>query len=144
MTKPSPGEQFLNQERSEPLRIIRSSWQASRVLSLAVLLWLGMAVAAEAAGKSKNPFMLPDGVFSAENLPPQEEQVLVLQAVVQSDHGRVATINDQNFLPGDIVNGKTVVEIQADKVILGDQGGGARQTLTLKQSSFPLAIKKKP
>jgi len=144
MTHSSHGEPFPDQEQAKSLRVIRPNWQASRVLSLAVLLWLGMTVASEAAGKLKNPFMLPEGVFSAENLPPQEEQVLVLQAVVQSEHGKVATINDQNFLPGDIVNGKTIIEIQADKVILGDQGGGARQTLVLKQTPFPLSVKKEP
>ena len=111
------------------------------------MLWILLSASplqaqAEPPAKKKNPFLLPEGVFSTSNLPPADPVPLTLQAIITSGTKKIATINNQNFSQGDIVYGKKIMEILRDRVVVDD--GGVRVHLVLKQPFFSVKVKNQP
>lgn len=89
----------------------------------------------------ENPFSLPEGVVATSKLPKKEKEKLVLNAVTISGEGkRVASINSQNVMVGDDVQGKKVLIIGKDFVIL--ENGPEQMRLTLQRQPFSLQAHK--
>lgn len=84
-----------------------------------------------------NPFSLPPGVeFKGRTLPSAGD--LMLQAVVTGKTRRLATINNRNYLVGDRVQGREILDIQPDRVILAE--GAQRLELRLKRRPFTIRV----
>lgn len=93
---------------------------------------------ADAAGVRHNPFSLPAGVeYKGKTLPSAGD--LVLQAVVTGKTRRLATINNYNYVVGDRVHGREIVDIQPDRVILAE--GPHRLELRLKRRPFSIRVR---
>jgi len=109
-------------------------------------------------GKGKNPFFLPPGVYlltksdapsvKKEKAPKLEAKLpeyhpppLEVKAILISDHVRLASIDQQIVTIGDAIHGERILEIEADRVILGR--GDKRRTLFLPQSPLLLTVEEK-
>ncbi len=105
------------------------------LILLATLLLPGATAGAEA--QRENPFSLPAGVeFKGRTLPSPGD--LKLQAVLEGKTRRIATINNQNFFVGDWVEGREILEIRPDRVILAE--GTQRLELKIKRRPFSIRV----
>jgi len=103
----------------------------------------------------RNPFFLPPGVYLLSNkggalvrkeraqkletrLPEHRPTPLSVKAILISDHIRLASIGQQIVIIGDAINDERILEIEADRVILGK--GDKRRTLFLPQSPLLLRV----
>ncbi len=102
------------------------------------LVSLALSTATALAEKGRiNPFSLPQGVeFKGDELPKVTD--LALQAVVEGTSRRVATINNRNYLVGDVVRGREIVEISPNHVILAD--GTRHVELGLNREPFSIRV----
>lgn len=69
-----------------------------------------------------NPFELPRGIYSKENIPKGTPQTLTLEAIFTVKGQKIATISGQNFTKGDFAFGKLVLEIFKNRVVLDARG----------------------
>ena len=77
-----------------------------------------------------NPFELPRGIYSKDNIPVETPQTLTLEAIFTLKGQKIATISGQNFVTGDFAFGKRVAQIFKNRVVLDD--GGKEQNLILE------------
>jgi hypothetical protein len=90
----------------------------------------GPVFAAEKPLMRVNPFELPRGIYSKDNIPEEIPQTLALEAIFTVKGRKIATISEQNFVKGDFAFGKRVVQIFKNRVVLDD--GGKEQNLILE------------
>lgn len=83
-----------------------------------------------------NPFELPRGIYSKDNIPKEEPQTLVLEAIFTIKGQKIATISGQNFFKGDFVFGKRLTQIFQNRVILDD--AGKEESLVLQSGTFSI------
>jgi hypothetical protein len=109
-----------------------------QVLSTAILLFMFNcpAFAADKSMKSVNPFELPPGVYSKDNIPEEIPQTLILEAIFTIEGQKIATISGQNFFKGDFAFGKRVAQIFKNRVVLED--GGKEENLILENTKFTI------
>jgi hypothetical protein len=103
---------------------------------LAVSISSGTAYAANDNDPRVNPFELPQGIYSKDNIPKVKPQDLALQAIFNINGKLIATISGENFLQGDFAFGKRILNISDNKVVL--DAAGKEETLVLKKSKFRL------
>jgi hypothetical protein len=96
----------------------------------------GSASAANNNEPRTNPFELPNGIFSKDNIPKEQPQNLKLQAIFNINGKRIATISGENFIQGDFAFGKRVINIFDDQVVLGAEG--TEEILILEENKFRL------
>jgi len=96
----------------------------------------GTASAANNIEPRVNPFELPPGIYSKDNIPKTQPQNLVLQAIFNINGKRIVTISGENFMKGDFAFGKRVLSILDNRVIL--DAGGKEEILILKKTRFKL------
>ncbi len=107
------------------------------------VLFLSNPAQASNAEKRFNPFLLPDGVYVRSQIK-EVETVEVsapdikLQAVLSINGTRVATLNNKNYVEGDRIFGKTVLEISKSYVILQDDSG--QTVLDLNRPPFKVKV----
>jgi hypothetical protein len=104
----------------------------------------------------RDPFSLPSGIrLLSKTVPTQtanrtpsrletkaiEAPPLTVKAILISDHIRLASINRHIVTVGDTILDERVLEIQADRVILGK--GDKKRTLLLSQSSIRLTVEER-
>jgi len=83
-----------------------------------------------------NPFELPRGVHSKDNIPKETPQTLTLEAIFTIKGQKIATISGQNFIKGDFAFGKRVTQIFKNRVVLDD--GGKEENLILEDTKFTI------
>ncbi len=111
-----------------------------------IFVWPVQADAAER--KRKNPFSLPKGIYYRSTGVTVPKPVLsagtpmTLQAVVLGGPERVAIINGQNYVVGDLAFGKAVLSIDPEKVVL--KGKIKNMILQLNRPFFPIAVSPGP
>ena len=81
-----------------------------------------------------NPFELPRGIYSKDNIPEETPQTLELQAIFTVRGQKIATISGQNFIKGDFAFGKQVVQIFNNRVVLYAEG--KEENLILQSTNF--------
>jgi hypothetical protein len=96
----------------------------------------GLLFAAEKPLMRVNPFELPKGIYSKENIPKKTPQTLALEAIFTIQGEKIATISGQNFVKGDFAFGKRVVQIFKNRVVLDD--GGKEENLILEDTTFTI------
>ena len=96
----------------------------------------GSVFAAEKPLMRVNPFELPRGIYSKDNIPEEIPQTLALEAIFTVKGRKIATISGQNFVKGDFAFGKRVVQIFKNRVILDD--GGKEENLILEGTKFTI------
>ena len=96
----------------------------------------GTASAANDMEPRANPFELPPGIYSKDNIPAALPQRLILQAIFDVNGKRIATISGENFMQGDFAFGKRVLSILDNRVIL--DAGGKEEILVLEKTRFKL------
>ncbi len=106
------------------------------IVIVLVAITLGTAFAADTNEPRVNPFALPPGVYSKDHIPKKQPQRLVLQAIFHINGKRIATISGENFMKGDLVFGKRVINIFDNRVIL--DAGGKEEILALKKMQFEI------
>jgi len=94
----------------------------------------GSVFAAEKPLMRVNPFELPRGIYSKDNIPEEAPQALTLEAIFTVKGRKIATISGQNFIKGDFAFGKRVVQIFKNRVVLDD--GGKEENLILEGTKF--------
>jgi hypothetical protein len=105
----------------------------------------------------RDPFLLPSGVYlllkndmvlGTKGIPsktePKGSDILSLKvnAILISDHIRLALIDRHIVTIGDSIHNEKVLEIKTDRVILGK--GNEKRSLLLSQSPVLLNIEKRP
>ena len=103
----------------------------------AVSLLSGTAVALNDEGPRVNPFELPHGIYSKENIPKEQPQTLKLQAIFNINGKRIATISGENFKKNEYAFGKRVLKIFDNHVVLDT--GGKEETLILDNKKFNIS-----
>lgn len=93
--------------------------------------------AANNNGPRLNPFELPSGIYSKDNIPKELPQELKLQAIFDIKGRQVATISGENFEKDDYAFGKRVLNIFDNQVIL--DAGGKEEILVLDDDKFRLS-----
>ena len=96
----------------------------------------------ESGERRGNPFSLPEGVVSRSKLSKKDDkEKLVLQAITAATGGekRIASISGENFLVGDEVNGRKIIIIGSDFVIL--ERGPEKMKLTLERRPFSVQVR---
>jgi hypothetical protein len=83
-----------------------------------------------------NPFELPRGIYSKDNIPAETPQTLKLEAIFTVKGQKIATISGQNFVKGDFAFGKRVVQIFKNRVVL--DAGGKEESLILESAKFTI------
>jgi hypothetical protein len=83
-----------------------------------------------------NPFELPQGIYSRDNIPKEQPQNLTLQAIFNVNGKRIATISGENFEIGNYAFGKRVLNIFDNEVVL--DAGGKEEILVLEKKTFRL------
>ena len=83
-----------------------------------------------------NPFELPRGVYSKDNIPVETPQTLKLEAIFTIKGEKIAIISGQNFVKGDFAFGKRVVQIFKNRVVL--DAGGKKENLILEGTKFTI------
>ena len=83
-----------------------------------------------------NPFDLPKGVYSKENIPKEVPQTLTLEAIITLRGRRIATISGQNYVEGDFIGGKRVTGIFKKRVTLDD--AGQEESLVMDNMNFTI------
>jgi hypothetical protein len=96
----------------------------------------GTSFAANTDEPRVNPFELPPGIYSKENIPKEQPKTLKLQAIFNINGKRIATISGDNFKEGDYAFGKKVLKIFDSKVII--DVGEKEEVLVLEQRKFKL------
>ena len=96
----------------------------------------GSVFAAEKPLMRTNPFELPQGVYSKDNIPKETPQTLTLEAIFTVKGQKIATISGQNFIKGDFAFGKRVAQIFKNRVVLDD--GGKEESLILEGTKFTI------
>ena len=96
----------------------------------------GLLFAAEKPLMRVNPFELPKGIYSKENIPKKTPQTLALEAIFTIQGEKIATISGQNFVKGDFAFGKRVMQIFKNRVVLDD--GGKEENLILEDTKFTI------
>ena len=96
----------------------------------------GAVFAAEKPLMRVNPFELPRGIYSKDNIPKETPQTLTLEAVFTVKGQKIATISGQNFIEGDFVGGKRLTRIFKNRVILDD--AGKEENLVLESGNFSI------
>jgi hypothetical protein len=81
-----------------------------------------------------NPFELPRGIYSKDNIPKETPQTLILEAIFTIKGQKIATISGQNFIEGDFVGGKRLTRIFKNRVSLDD--AGKEESLVLESGTF--------
>ena len=81
-----------------------------------------------------NPFELPRGIYSKDNIPKKVPQTLALEAIFTIKGQKIATISGQNFIEGDFVEGKRLTRIFKNRVALDD--AGKEESLALESGTF--------
>ena len=81
-----------------------------------------------------NPFELPRGIYSKDNIPNEVPQTLVLEAIFTIKGQKMATISGQNYIEGDFVGGKRLTRIFKNRVALDD--AGKEESLVLQSGTF--------
>lgn len=104
--------------------------------ALVTFIALENASALDGSQPRMNPFELPPGVFSKENIPKELPQDLVLQAIFNFKGKDIVTISGQNFIKGDFAFGKRVISISNNQVIL--DAGGKEEILILEKTRFKI------
>lgn len=105
------------------------------LITLTIFLLFGSVAWAE-KGRT-NPFELPSGIqYKGRQLPSVND--LDLQAVVEGESQRIATINNRNYLVGDLVKGREIVEIAQNHVVLAD--GPQFVKLGLNRKPFSIRV----
>ena len=100
----------------------------------------------------RDPFLLPSGVRLLSNSEPAPGKFETkagdlpsptskLKAILISDHIRLASIDRSIVTIGDSIYGEKVLEIKADRVILGK--GDTKRTIFLDQSPIKLTVETK-
>jgi hypothetical protein len=106
----------------------------------------------------RDPFLLPTGIhlllkndtaLGMREIPSKKEtepgdipsSPLKVNAILISDHIRLALIDHHIVTVGDSIQDKKILEIKTDRVILGQ--GDQRKTLLLSQSPVLLTVEKK-
>ena len=103
---------------------------------LFVFLAVESATAADKPLTRVNPFDLPRGVYSKDNIPEEVPQTLKLQAIFTIKGKKIATISGQNFMVGDFVAGKRLTNIFKNRVILDN--AGKEESLVLQGMKFSI------
>jgi hypothetical protein len=96
----------------------------------------GSVFAAEKPLMRVNPFELPRGIYSKDNIPKETPQTLKLEAIFTIKGQKIATISGQNFVKGDFAFGKRVAQIFKNRVVLDD--GGKEENLILEGIKFTI------
>jgi hypothetical protein len=107
-----------------------------KTLTAIIVVYLagGTVFAAEKPLMRINPFELPRGVYSKDNIPKETPQTLTLEAIFTIKGQKIATISGQNFIKGDFAFGKRVAQIFKNRVVLDD--GGKEENLILEDTKF--------
>ncbi len=111
----------------------------------------------------RNPFSLPRGIYykskgsgrkprvlepvakkveEKKEIPEPPPPPISLQAIVIGEKGRVATINNKNFLVGDRVLGQLVISIDDERVLLLDKT--QTKVLQLNRPKIPVRVSGPP
>jgi hypothetical protein len=107
------------------------------LIAIIVFYFAGGAVfAAEKPLMRVNPFELPRGIYSKDNIPVEIPQTLRLEAIFTIKGQKIATISGQNFVQGDFVFGKRLAQIFTNRVVLDD--GGKEEHLILEDTKFTI------
>jgi hypothetical protein len=96
----------------------------------------GSVFAAEKPLMRANPFELPRGIYSKDNIPVETPQTLRLEAIFTIKGQKIATISGQNFVKGDFAFGKRVAQIFKNRVVL--DAGGKEENLILEGTKFAI------
>jgi hypothetical protein len=96
----------------------------------------GSVLAAEKPLMRVNPFELPRGVYSKDNIPEETPQTLALEAIFTIKGQKIATISGQNFVKGDFAFGKPIAQTFKNRVVLDD--GGKEENLILEGTKFTI------
>ncbi|KMP10663.1 hypothetical protein UR09_05530 [Candidatus Nitromaritima sp. SCGC AAA799-A02] len=117
-----------------------STERTLRIVLLAAFFLLGLGpLQDESTEKGRdNPFLLPEGVYPQGKGPPVRDEKLTLEAILTTEGQRIATISNMNFIVGDLISGRKVVEILEDRVIL--EAKGVQSILMLQTRSFPVRV----
>ena len=109
-----------------------------KTLTAIIVVYLagGTVFAAEKPLMRINPFELPRGVYSKDNIPKETPQTLTLEAIFTIKGQKIATISGQNFVKGDFAFGKRVMQIFKNRVVLDD--GGKEENLILEDTKFTI------
>ena len=83
-----------------------------------------------------NPFELPRGIYSKDNIPEVISQTLALEAIFTIKGQKIATISGQNFVKGDFAFGKRVAQIFKNRFVLDDEG--KEENLILESTKFTI------
>ena len=106
--------------------------------TLPAILFIFLAVnsvyAAEEPPKRTNPFELPKGVYSKDNIPKEEPKTLTLEAIFTIKTQKIATISGENYIEGDFIGGKRLTHIFKNRVTLDD--AGKELSLVLESGEF--------
>jgi len=134
-------------DQSKLFRVPARFW-----IVLLLVLWVPMFVwpvpADAAERKRRNPFSLPKGIYYRSTGVTVPKPVLArgtpmtLQAVVWGGPERVAIINGQIYVVGDLAFGKAVLSIDPEKVVL--KGKIKNMILQLNRPFFPIAVSPGP
>ena len=83
-----------------------------------------------------NPFELPRGVYSKDNILEVNPQTLALEAIFTIKGQKIATISGQNFVKGDFAFGKRVAKIFKNQDVLDNTG--KEENLILEGTKFTI------
>ena len=106
------------------------------MIALFTSIGLGTAFAADEDSPRVNPFALPAGVYSKDNIPEQQAQSLKLEAIFKINGKYTVTISGENFTKDDFAFGKRILNIAENRVLL--DAAGEEETLVLHESKFSL------
>jgi hypothetical protein len=96
----------------------------------------GLLFAEEKPLMRVNPFELPRGIYSKDNIPEETPQTLTLEAIFTIKGQKIATISGQNFIKGDFAFGKRISQIFKNRVVLDN--GGKEENLILEGTTFTI------
>jgi hypothetical protein len=114
-----------------------------------------IVIGRQVRGEGKNPFSLPSGVYPLSRTPavgktsPRKESKSSepprlsqrVNAILITDHVRLAFIDQQIVTVGDTIHDEKVMEIRKDRVVL--QRGNKTRALLLSQSPIQLKVEEK-
>ena len=83
-----------------------------------------------------NPFELPRGIYSKDNILEEAPQTLKLEAIFTIKGQKIANISGQNFIKGDVAFGKRVAQIFKNRFVLDDEG--KEENLILESTKFTI------
>jgi hypothetical protein len=107
-----------------------------KTLTIVFYLAGGTVFAAEKPLMRANPFELPRGIYSKDNIPVETPKTLRLEVIFTIKGQKITTISGQNFIKGDFAFGKRVVQIFKNRVVLDDEG--KEESLILEGAKFTI------